>query len=306
MITESGVTGADRIKSRKDYSQFIASYTRVISKFPGFVSLKTSGSFNSDLNKNDFGDIDLIVHIASDMDKPSIKKELQKFFLAMPETIIVPFTSPKHIGKRTYNAGELVSVRYHDKKLGYSVQIDNIIATSKIEAEFKQKFLDYPAEEQGLLLGLTKIATLETPPSVIFKKLGIKVSPILQPNQEFEFNLSGVNLQLRKVTYFPNSYKEMSREIVWNSNNFEDLRTLLYQYDIDAGFDVLLQKVKQTINNPRSRHRLQGIFNSMITVKSGEVNTPKGYGKIAAQNKLKDTLESHSLIYRALVLLEDF
>lgn len=268
MITESGVTGADRIKSRNDYTQFIASYTKVISKFPGFVSLKPSGSYNSNLNKEDFGDIDLIIHIESVLDKPTVKKELQKFFMAMPETVIVPFSSPKHVGKRTYNAGELVSVRYHDKKLGYSVQIDNIVALSKIESDFKQQFLDYRAEEQGLLLGLVKIATLETDPHILFKKLSIKNTEKLEPNQEYEFNLSGTNLQLRKVTYIPDTYHEEHRKILWISTNFDDLRKLLYQYDIDAGFNVLLEKVKQTIKNPRSKFRLQGIFNSMITVKS--------------------------------------
>ena len=306
MIIESGVTGASRIKSRNDYAQFIASYTKIISKFPGFIGLKTSGSYNSDLNKNEFGDIDLIIHIESDLNKPAIKKELQQFFTVMPETVIVPFTSPKHIGKRTYNAGELVSIRYHDNQLGYSVQIDNIVATSKLESDFKQRFLDYRAEEQGLLLGLVKIAALETPPRILFKKLGINQVGRLQHGQEFEFNLGGVNLQLRKVTYAPNSYKEIKREILWSTTNFDDLRKLLYQYDIDAGFEVLLSEVKRIAKNPRSQFRLSGIFNSMITVKSGEVGTPKGAGKIDAQNKIKGAFESkHSLIYRTLVLQED-
>jgi len=307
MIIESGVTGAERIRNRADFAQFVKSYTQVISKFPGFVSLRPSGSYNSDMNKKDFGDIDLIVHIESDKPKPVVKKELQRFFDAMPQTVIVPFTSPKHIGKRTYNAGELVSVRYHDSKLGYSVQIDNIVALTALESDFKERFLNFRAEEQGILMGLVKIAAIETDPAILFKKLGIRNPGPLGPRQEYEFNLSGTDLQLRKVTYEPNSYKEIKREILWRTTDFNAVAKLLYQYDITANFDSLIAQAKAKAKNPRSKFRLPGVFNSMITVKSGEVGTQKGQGKIDAQNKLADTFESHfGLIYRAIVLCEKF
>jgi len=166
----SGVAGADRVKSRQDFQHFLQDYKRLISLFPGFVSVTPSGSFNSNLEKQDFGDIDLIVHIKSPLDKAQVKKQLQAFFMKEPETKIVPFSSEKHAGKRTYNAGELVSVRYHDDELGYSAQIDNIIALDQSEATFKQQFLDMPAEKQGLVLGLVKIATIETDPQILFKK----------------------------------------------------------------------------------------------------------------------------------------
>ena len=152
----SGVAGADRIRSRKDFDAFVASYEPLIAKFPGFVDLRKSGSYNSDPDKQDFGDIDLIAHIQSPDDKATTKKKLQAFFHAHPETTIVPFSSVKHAGKRSYNSGEIVSVRYHDDQLGYSVQVDNIIASTEKEASFKQQFLDWPAEKQGLILGLVK------------------------------------------------------------------------------------------------------------------------------------------------------
>ena len=174
----SGVAGADRVKSRQDFAQFLKDYQKVLAKFPGFQSMKPSGSYNSNLEKQDFGDIDLIVHITSDKDKATVKKELQAFFTRMPDTVIVPFSSEKHAGKRTYNAGELVSVRYHDDTLGYSAQIDNIVALDQSEADFKQQFLDLPAEKQGLILGLTKIATIESDPQTLFKKLGISAPPL--------------------------------------------------------------------------------------------------------------------------------
>lgn len=302
----SGVAGADRVKSRQDFQQFITSYKNLIAKFPGFQGMNPSGSYNSDMSKNDFGDIDLVVHITSDKDKATVKKELQAFFHAQPETVIVPFSSEKHAGKRSYNAGELVSVRYHDDRLGYSAQIDNIIALDQTEATFKQQFLDWPAEKQGLILGLVKIAAIETEPAVLFKKLGISAPTQLEQNQEYEFNLSSVELQLRLVTYDPEllsqgQYKQTGRETVWTSRNFDDIQKLLYQYNLDAGFDQLLAQSKKVIKNPRSNARMQGVFGSMITVKSGEVGTAKGANKIAALDKIKNTLGETRSIFRALL-----
>ena len=172
----SGVTGAERVKSRVDYERFVASYLPLIKQFPGFVSLKKSGSFNSDPNKQDFGDIDLIAHIQSDKDKTATKKDLVNFFHSQPDTTIVPFTSVKHTGKRSYNSGEIVTVRYHDPEMGYSVQIDNIIASDEREVSFKTHFLDMPAEKQGLILGLVKIAAIETDPADLFKRLNLLIN----------------------------------------------------------------------------------------------------------------------------------
>ena len=292
----SGVAGADRVKSREDFAQFLKDYEQVLRKFPGFQGMKPSGSYNSDLNKKDFGDIDLIVHITSDKDKATVKKELQAFFTRMPDTVIVPFSSEKHAGKRTYNAGELVSIRYHDDHLGYSAQIDNIVALDQSEASFKQEFLDLPAEKQGLVLGLTKIAAIETDPQRLFKNLGIKAAPLTAPNEEYEFNLSGVELQLRKVTYKPGTFEQIGREVIWSSRNFDDLRKLLYQYDLSADFDTLLAQAKKTIKNPRSNNRMAGVFSSMISVKSGEVGTAKGAGKEAALGKVKQTFGESRLL----------
>ena len=292
----SGVAGADRIKSRNDFKQFLATYEKVVSRFPGFVSMTTSGSYNSDPSKNDFGDIDLIVHIQSEKDKPTVKKELQAFLQSQPDTVIVPFTSEKHAGKRSYNAGELVSVRYHDDQLGYSAQIDNIVALDQTEATFKQQFLDLPAEKQGLILGLVKIATIETDPQKLFKSLGITAPVLTEPNEEYEFNLSSVEIQLRKVTYKPGTYEQLGREVIWTSRNFDDLKKILYQYNLDATFDELLAQSKQVIKNPRSNARMQGVFSSMITVKSGEVGTAKGAGKEAALGKIQQTFRESRLL----------
>ena len=306
----SGVAGADRVRSRQDFDHFIQDYKRLISLFPGFVSMTPSGSYNSNPDKQDFGDIDLIVHISSNLSKADVKKQLQAFFMKEPETKIVPFSSEKHAGKRTYNAGELVSVRYHDDALGYSAQIDNIIALDHNEAGFKQQFLDWPAEKQGLILGLVKVATIETDPSKIFRSLGIQVNTNIEANQEYEFNLSSVRIELRLSTYDPEllkqgTYKTIKSEVVWQSQNFDDLKKILWQYDLDQPFDGLLAQVKQTIKNPRSGQRIKGVFASMITVKSGEVGTAKGAGKEAALAKINQTLGETRSLFRALVEADD-
>jgi len=291
----SGSTGAPRIKSREDFVQFVKSYTSLISKFPGFVSVHPSGSFNSNLVKTDFGDIDLITLIESAHSKSVVKEQLVNFFSTLPDNVVVPFTSDKHAGRKTYNAGELVTIRYYDNVLGYSAQIDNIVALDKEEAVFKQQFLDMPASVQGLVLGLVKVSTIETPLHTLFKKVNITEPTQLPTNQEYEFNLSSVELQLRKVTYEPESFKQKSRTIVYTSRDFDVLQKLLYQYKLNSSFDNLLQQSKRLIKHPRSRNRIKGIFGSMISVKSGEVNTPKGDEKIESLNKVTDAFKESNV-----------
>jgi hypothetical protein len=275
----SGVAGAERIRSRKDFDAFVLSYQSVVSKFPGFVSVTVSGSYNSDITKQDFGDIDLITHINTTLDKPTIKKKLQEFFHNYSDTVIVPFTSKKYQGRRSYNSGEIVTVRYHDTDLDYSVQVDNIIALSKQEVQFKKQFLDMPAAVQGLVLGLAKVSTLETQPEKLFDRIGITKPEKLSQDQEYEFNLSSNELQLRKVTYFTDTFKQASREVVWTSTDYSNLEKLLYQYKLNVPFIMLLTQINQTIKNPRSKERIKGLFSSMVSVKSGEVGTAKGIDK---------------------------
>jgi hypothetical protein len=287
----SGVAGADRIKSRQDFDQFLNEYRNIIKTFPGFVSIAPSGSYNSNPDKTSFGDIDLIVQINSIKNKAIIKKELVTFFNCMPDNVIVPFGSAKHLGKKTYNAGELVTIRYHSSVLEYSVQIDNIVSINACETAFKQRFLDFSAEKQGLLLGLVKIAGIENNINAIFKKFNINASDTLDLNQEYEFNLSSVELQLRKVTYELGTFKQIAKEVVWNTHEWKYVEALVGQYDLNASFDELLTQCKAQIKNSRSNARMIGIFGSMITVKSGEVGTEKGAGKLTALSKIKETFK---------------
>lgn len=283
----SGVTGAERVRSRADFARFVEEYEEVISNFPGYISMTTSGSYNADPFKQDFGDIDLIIHFDTWTDKKLLKQMLVQYFESFSEDIIVPFTSAKYTGKRTSNTGELVSVRYHSKNLGYSVQIDNIVALSAEEMNFKREFLDMPAEKQGLVLGLVKVAAIETHPAEFFVKFPGMVGFRNQgPNTEYEFSLSSSKLELRLVHYKASTTEQVQHDIYWQSQNWNDVRKLLWQYDLDKNFDELLLDVKNTIVNPRSAKRIMGLFKSMVTVKSGEVGTPKAANKEKALSKV--------------------
>lgn len=289
----SGVTGNNKIQSRKDFREILKSYKEVIKDFPGYKSLETSGSYNSDKSKKTFGDIDLILHVDGKLynnDKKEVKKALAKFLTSLPDSLVVPFVSDKYYGKRYYNSGEIITISYQVPNPGIQAcQIDNIIALDETEAKFKKDFLDMPAAKQGLVLGLIKTALIEQQPNAVFKRLGIKEnSKDLSDLQEYEFNLSSKEIQLRKVTYTEKgSFKQANREIVWTSRDWNILQKILKDFDLSLSFDRLLKQTKDTLKKTRSTKRMAGVFRSMISIKSGEVGKKKGYDKQKALDKVQ-------------------
>jgi len=285
----SGSAGGNRV-TRNAVQRTVDSYIKnILSKYPAYKDAKISGSYNTGA-KEDFGDIDLIVTLQGE-DKKAIKQDLASFFSKQPDDIIIPFKSDKYKGKKSLSTGEIVTILYPIEGLeGEFVQIDNMISTSDEESTFKKSFLDYPAEIQGLLLGLVKVVLIEEDPTEIFNRLYIKNISKLEDNQEFEFNLSSAGLTLRKVTLTP-EYKETAREDIWKSSNWEDVRKLLKNYKIDEDFETLLNSLTNNLKNERSKNRIKGIFKSMISVKSGEVGTPKGDKKTQSIQKVQDLLE---------------
>jgi len=296
----SGVAGGSRIQ-RQDVQKTFNSYvTRVLQNVEGFKKATLSGSVNAG-TKPDFGDLDLIVSITG-TDKKEVKQRLINIVTSLPDTIIVPFKSDKYKGKKYYNAGELISVLYPiEGREGEYIQVDNIIALSEEEHQFKNNFLDLPAEKQGLLIGLAKVILLERKPVEIFKKLGINIPLTLNPNQEYEFNLSSVKLSLRRVELDSN-YREVSREEVWSTTDWNTIKTLFDGYNITGTFEELLNDLARSLKNPRSKQRIKGIFKSMVTVKSGEIGTAKGDTKekaLAAVDRVlnEDTSEQVVALY---------
>jgi cytidyltransferase-like protein len=299
----SGSAGGNRIP-REVVEKTVQDYIdKVLSKFPGFKKAKVTGSYNAG-TKQDFGDIDLIVQLDG-TDKKIIKQDLAKYFTTLPDSVIVPFKSDKYKGKKSLSSGELVTILYPIVSIpDQFVQIDNIVSISEEESTFKNTFLDYSAEVQGLLLGLAKVICLEEDPKSIFKRLGITNVPELEPNQEYEFNLSGVGLTLRIVTL--DNFKEIDRTDVWKSSDWSTVKKLFANYNIDTDFKTLLKELSSTLKNSRSKNRIKGIFKSMVSIKSGEVGTPKGDNKQIALNSVDSMLEN--MLFKGLVreLISDF
>jgi len=298
----SGSAGGNRITRdavAKTTDNYIA---KILKKFPAFKSAKISGSYNTSA-KEDFGDIDLIVNLTA-TDKKNIKLELAKFLSDLPDDVIVPFKSEKYKGKKYLNTGEIITILYPiEGQPNQYVQIDNIVSISDDEAEFKKEFLDYPAEIQGLLLGLAKVICLEEDPKSIFARMGIKNIPELEANQEYEFNLSSAGLTLRIVTL--DNFKEVDRTDVWKTSNWSNIKKLFTNYKIDGSFEDLLNDIASKVKNPRSKNRIKGIFNSMVSIKSGEVGTPKGDNKQKSLDKVNNTLTETNLgKYLVSLLLE--
>lgn len=292
----SGSAGGNRI-TRAVVEDTVQDYIKkVLSKFPGFKTAKVTGSYNAG-TKQDFGDIDLIVQLDG-TDKKIIKQDLAKYFATLPDSIIIPFKSDKYKGKKSLSSGELVTVLYPIAGVpGDYVQIDNIVSISEEESTFKNTFLDYTAEVQGLLLGLAKIICLEEDPKEIFKRLGITNVPALEPNQEYEFNLSGAGLTLRIVTL--DNFKETERTDVWKSSDWSTVKKLFANYNIDVDFKTLLKELVSKLKNQRSKNRVKGIFKSMVSIKSGEVGTPKGDNKQISLDAVDSMLEN--ILFKGLV-----
>ena len=272
----SGVAGGNRIK-REDVQSTFNDYTkRVLEKIPGFLNATLSGSIKTGA-KADFGDLDIITSFKGDS-KQEVKQRIIDSVTSLPSSLIVPFKSPKYAGRKYYNSGELISVLFPiTGQPGQYIQVDNIIALSQEEHNFKNMFLDLPAEKQGLLIGLVKTVLLEEDSKNVFRRLGIFNLQSLQEGEEYEFNLSSVNLSLRKVKL--ENFKEISREIIWGSADWSLVEKLLQNFNLDATFEELLDEINNKLKNPRSKKRVAGIFKGMVSVKSGEVGTPKGTNK---------------------------
>jgi len=294
----SGSAGGNRIP-RSAVEKTVQEYIdKVLSKIKGFKSAKVSGSYNTSA-KQDFGDIDLITAFEGE-DKKEFKKTLAKYLESLPDDIIVPFKSEKYKGKKSLNTGEIVTILYPITGMpGEFVQIDNIIALSEEEGEFKKTFLDYPAEVQGLILGLVKVVLLEEDPKSVLKRMGITNIPPLDEGQEYEFNLSSAGLTLRIVT-LDEDFKQIDRTEVWKSSNWSDVKKLLSNFNLDQPFEKLLDSLKG-LKNERSKNRIKGIFKSMVSIKSGEVGTPKGDNKQYALDKVAALEEKYGSLAISLI-----
>lgn len=295
----SGSAGGNRIprESLKKTTEYYIQ--KVLKNFSGFTSAKISGSYNI-TSKSDFGDIDLVVSITSDKDKKDVKKDLVKYLESLPQDLIVPFKSDKHKSKRTLNHGEIITILFPIKDLeGQFVQIDNIISLSEEEGEFKKNILDLPAERQGLILGLVKTPFLEEKPEKVLARMGIKDIEPLKPGQEYEFHVNTSGLTLRKVTLDSN-FKTLESTDVWKSTDFNDVKKLLSNYNLEGSFKDLINDIKK-LKNPRSKNRVKGWFLKNIRVQAGEKGTPKADQKQQAIDTVAALEEKYNPLVISLI-----
>ena len=287
----SGAAGGTRIP-RSAVEQTVKDYTdNILSRIEGFKDAKLSGSFNRP-EKEDFGDIDIIVTIETDRTKKEVKKAIADLFQSLPDEELPPLQNPRYKGKKFINHGEMVSNLYPISGMpGEFVQVDNIISLSQEEGEFKKTVLDYPAELQGLILGLVKTPLLEEDPEAVFSRLGIKDIPKAGKDQEYEFHIDTSDLTLRLVTY-GESYRILNSNTVWQSKDFNDVQTLLKDYDLKGSFEDIIAKVK-TLKNERSKNRVKGFFKKSIKVGAAEKDTPKGDTKQRALDAVAQLEESY-------------
>jgi nicotinamide mononucleotide adenylyltransferase len=283
----SGVAGGNRINKQYVKQTFEDFIDQVLKKIPGFTKASLSGSIKVGI-KPDYGDIDCIALFEGD-DKKEVKQRIIDSVTKLPQDIIMPFKSEKYKGKRYYNSGEIVSVLFPiTGDPGKTIQVDIIVSLSETEHVFKNSFLDISAEKQGLLLGMAKAILIEESPQKVFQRLKISNVPPLAEDEEYEFNLSSVKLTLRKVKL--KDFKEIAREDIWSSPDWSDVRALFVNYNIDGSFEELLQDLSRKLKSQRSKNRVAGTFRSMVSVKSGEVGTPKGDAKEAALKEVAKTL----------------
>ena len=295
----SGAAGGTRIP-RAAVEQTVKDFVNnILSKIPGFKSAKISGSYNQPV-KQDFGDIDLVVSIETDQPKKEVKKMIVDYFEGLSDKELPYLNTEKHKGKKAINHGEIISNLYPISGMpGEFVQVDNIIAVSESEGDFKKVVLDYPAEIQGLILGLVKTPLLEEDPEQVFKRMGIKDVPSLGPNQEYEFHLDTSGLSLKIVTLDEN-YRQLDSNVIWESTSWEDVKRLLKDFNLDGTFQQFIEKIKK-FKNPRSKNRVKGFFKTSIKVGPAEKGTPKGDGKQQALDTVAALQERYGSFVMGLI-----
>lgn len=281
----SGSIGANRIPT-KSVKPTVEDYiNKVLSKFPGYKSCDTTGSYNVIMKlgqekQGGHGDIDLAVHIEhSDLKK--LKKEFKSYCEKLPDDVTVPFRDGKRKGDKAQLFGAIVTVGFpiHGETDKY-VQIDNILVTTEKDMTFQKSFLDMNAQKQALFQGLVRVLLQHEDKEPIWKHFGFEGLPEPKSDQEYEFVLSTAGLSLRLITLTSERKEDTKKRVeVWRSNDWNDVKWLMKNYDFDGEYEDELKIVAKRITDERSRSRIVGIIRSMIHVGPGEVGTPKGKAK---------------------------
>lgn len=264
-------------------------YIESIGNIEGFTTSYVTGSYH-DPDKNDFGDIDIVIFI----DDPNAKKLFREYVDNMSGGCLVEFPGGKRKGSKSQMFGDVVTVCMPIVgQPGEFVQIDNIISTSIEEYNFKKHFYDLPAPKQVLLTALTRVLKDGDKYEMIHQFY--KSLPKLKENQEFEFVLSSKGLSLRIVT-LSDEMKETDRTEIWRTNNWTKVQYLLRNWDFEKlSYEELIDIASVNFSDDsRACRRILGIMKSMINIGPGEMNTPKGQAKQAAIDYAINMLEQYT------------
>jgi hypothetical protein len=290
----SGSIGGSRIATRLVKPTVDDYIKKVLKNFPGYKSIDTTGSYNVIMKLGQekpggHGDIDVVVHIEGD-DLKKLKKDFKNYCESLPDNITVPFKEGKRKGNKAQLFGAIVTIGFpiygEDDKY---VQIDNIIVTSEKDKTFQKSFLDMNAQKQALFQGLVRVLLQHEDQDQIFKHFDLENLPQPDKNQEFEFVLSTAGLSLRLVT-LSSERKETARVELWRTNDWDNVKWLMKNYDFEGEYEDELKIVSKRITDERSRSRIIGIIKSMINIGPGEVGTPKGDNKAKAIKLAQDIL----------------
>lgn len=270
----SGSVGGDRIISRQLYNTVFNTYVSKLKVCPFITTVVSTGSYISDISKQTFGDMDLVIQLNTELPKKEAKLELAKWLVS--NGITSEFRSEKYKGKSYLNTGEIITIGYsYDDKL---YQIDNIVSLSNEETNFKQQFLNLPAEKQGLLIGLIKVSMDNTSVKDVLSKLDIDIN--IPKGYRVSTNISSSELSIRAEMYSPGTFKTIDKKILWKTNDWKYVTKLLTNYNVITSYDTMLQSVANNVSDQNIKNRIFGVLNSMVSVKSGEVGTEKGNNKI--------------------------
>mgnify|MGYP003624819478 FL=1 len=293
----SGAAGGVPIK-KKDLKDTIRDYRdKVLKPLNLDTSYKITG-VRSRPSKSTFGDIDIVVSFPSG-DKKQLKKDIANFLEGMDQIPQLPHKA----NKKSFIHGQIVTTLWPvSNQPGEYVQIDNIVTVSKDEGEFTYGMLDLPAQEQGLILGLAKTIFSELSQNEIqqlFKSLNIPEDvETPQEGEEYDFNLNTSGLSL-KIS--PMGGK--SGRVIWNSNSFQDVKTLIKSLGIDIErdkFDSIIEKVKK-FKSRRSIDRLKGMFARNIRVGTGEIGKEKGDKKQQSLDRVAALEEKYGTLAVELI-----
>lgn len=291
----SGSIGGSRIPTKAVRPTVDEYIEKVLKGFPGYKSCDTTGSYNVIMQlgqekKEGHGDIDLAVHIEAD-DIKKMKKDFKAYCEKLPDDVTVPFKDGKRKGDKAQLFGAIVTIGFPivgDEE--HYVQIDNILVTSDKDKVFQKSFLDMNAQKQALFQGLVRVLLQHEDQNAIWKHFGFEGFPEPAKDQEYEFVLSIAGLSLRLVTLTPDR-REAGRVEMWRSNDWEDVKWLMRDYEFEGDYNDALEATAKRITDERSRSRIVGIIKSMIRVGPGEVGTPKGDAKEAFIKLAEETLK---------------